>query len=103
MKLIAAYVSWLVSLDNEPLSTSVLVGERDEVVDRFEQSGGRRRWIGVCAGSDTNATAQELMMFIHFNTLVVRDRVDFESVHREFLKIDEYRQRISPDTPGAEH
>lgn len=42
------------------------------------------------------------MMFITFNTLVVRDRVDVDAVHREFLKIDEYRTRISRDTPGAE-
>jgi hypothetical protein len=29
--------------------------------------------------------------------------VPVEPAHREFLKIDEYRQRISPDTAGAEH
>jgi hypothetical protein len=41
-----------------------------------------------------------LAMFIDFNTIVVRDRVPVEAAHREFLKIEEYCQRISPDTPG---
>ena len=43
-----------------------------------------------------------MMLFIEFNTIVVRDQVPVEAVHREFLKIDEYRKRISPDIPGAD-
>jgi hypothetical protein len=43
-----------------------------------------------------------MMLFVDFNTCVVRDKVRAEAVHREFLKIDEYRSRISPDTPGAD-
>ena len=42
-----------------------------------------------------------LMMFLDFHTLVVRDGIDPQAAHREFLKIDEYRRRISPDIPGA--
>lgn len=42
------------------------------------------------------------MMFVDFNTLVVRDGVPIEDAHREFLKIPEYRATISPDTPGAD-
>jgi hypothetical protein len=42
-----------------------------------------------------------MMMFIDFHTLVVRDGIDPQAAHREFLKIDEYRNRISPDTDGA--
>lgn len=41
-------------------------------------------------------------IFIDFNTLVVRDKIDPEKAHAEFLKIDEYRKFISIDTPGAE-
>jgi hypothetical protein len=40
-------------------------------------------------------------MFIDFHTLVVRDGIDPQAAHREFLKIDEYRKRIAPDTPGT--
>ena len=37
-----------------------------------------------------------------FHTLVVRDGIDPQAAHREFLKIDEYRRVISPDIEGAE-
>ena len=39
-----------------------------------------------------------MMMFVDFHTLIVRDA---QAAHREFLKIDEYRRRISPDIDGA--
>jgi hypothetical protein len=41
------------------------------------------------------------MVFIEFNTLVVRDGIDPTVAHEAFLAIDEYRQRISPDMKGA--
>jgi hypothetical protein len=44
---------------------------------------------------------QLLAMFILFNTLVVRDRIDPFRAHQAFLDIDEYRRTISPDAPGA--
>jgi hypothetical protein len=103
MKLVDAYVAWVASLEtSEPRSASVVVGSKAEVVDRFERRAGSARWIGVCAGAASDPVSQAMMMFITFNTLVVRDRVDVEAVHQEFLKIDEYRSRISRDTPGAE-
>ncbi len=40
-------------------------------------------------------------LFIDFHTMVVRDGIDPLAAHQEFLKIDEYRERISPDIPGA--
>ena len=39
---------------------------------------------------------------IHFHTLTVRDDIRPKMVHRAFLAIDEYRQHMSPDIPGAE-
>ncbi|MGU3656192.1 hypothetical protein [Methylobacterium fujisawaense] len=103
MKLVDAYVAWVASIETSaPRSTSVVVGSKSEVVDRFERRSGSARWIGVCAGAASDPTSQAMMMFITFNTMVVRDRVDVDAVHREFLKIDEYRTRISRDTPGAE-
>jgi hypothetical protein len=41
-------------------------------------------------------------MFIDFHTLVVGDGIDPLAAHAEFLKIDEYRRRISPDIDGAD-
>jgi hypothetical protein len=41
-------------------------------------------------------------MFILFHSITVRDGVPTNLAHEAFLKIDEYRKTISPDTPGAE-
>ena len=41
------------------------------------------------------------MMFIDFHTLIVRDGINPQAAHKEFLKIDEYRRRISPDIDGT--
>ena len=54
-------------------------------------------------GQDTVELLRDMMLFIEFNTIVVRDKIPVEAAHREFLKIDEYRQRISPDIPGSDH
>jgi hypothetical protein len=35
-----------------------------------------------------------------FNTLVVRDGMDPQVVHKAFLRLKEYCSSISPDTPG---
>ena len=45
---------------------------------------------------------QVAQLFIDFHTMIVRDGIDPRAAHREFLKIDEYRERISRDIPGAE-
>lgn len=39
-------------------------------------------------------------VFIHFNTLVVRDGIDPQTAHRAFLGIDEYREAVSPEIQG---
>lgn len=36
-----------------------------------------------------------------FIGVVVRDRVDMDAAHREFLKIEEYREAIPADMDGA--
>jgi hypothetical protein len=58
---------------------------------------------GCCESNHHNRPLLEkvALMFIDFHTLVVRDGIDPQAAHREFLKIDEYRQRIAQDTPGA--
>jgi hypothetical protein len=43
-----------------------------------------------------------LSLFVLFNTLVIRDGIDPNRAHEAFLAIDEYRQTISPEIPGAE-
>ena len=65
--------------------------------DRYDMSAG-------CCHTDrgTSVEAKAMMLFIDFHRLVVSWGLDPQAVHREFLKIDEYRRRISPDIPGAD-
>jgi hypothetical protein len=48
------------------------------------------------------AEGKVMMLFIDFHKLVVRDGVDPQNAHREFLKIDEYRGRIGLDIQGVD-
>jgi len=42
-----------------------------------------------------------MLMFVDFNICVVRDGIDPQKAHSEFLKIKEYRNIISPDIEDA--
>lgn len=42
------------------------------------------------------------MLMIAFQGLVVGDGIEPKAAHEAFLAIDEYRQRIARDIPGAE-
>ena len=71
--------------------------DTDGAAKRFMMRGG--------ASSALHALSEEARiarLFIDFQTLVVRDGLDPQDVHRAFLAIDEYRFRIAPDTEGAE-
>ena len=70
--------------------------------DRNRESYAYRMSVGAC-DTDLRKMPEDRqigMLFIHFHTIVVRDQVPVWAAHRAFLKIDEYRQCISPDTPG---
>ncbi|AWN37268.1 hypothetical protein [Methylobacterium radiodurans] len=77
------------------------------VVPLPDQEGVARRYM-MRAGASSSALqalseeARIARLFIDFQTLVVRDGLDPQAVHRAFLAIDEYRFRIAPDTEGAE-
>jgi hypothetical protein len=60
--------------------------------------------LGCCSSNRhrMSAEGQAMMLFIDFHSLVIGRGLDPQAVHREFLKIDEYRRRISPDIPGAD-
>ena len=66
--------------------------------DRYSLSGGAC-YTNIRQMSPDQQVAQ---IFIDFHTLVVRDGVDVQAVHRAFLKIDEFRRSIAPDIKGAE-
>ncbi len=61
------------------------------------------RWTRAYDTQDPNRETDRLLgMFILFNALVVRDRIDPKAAHAAFLEIDEYRMAISSDAPGAD-
>jgi hypothetical protein len=61
------------------------------------------RWTRAYDTQDPNRETDRLLgMFILFNVLVVRDRIDPKAAHAAFLEIDEYRMAISSDAPGAD-
>ena len=72
--------------------------------DRTGWSDAYSRTDGACFSDVRNVPPDRrlAMLFIAFNTIVVRDKVPAEAVHRAFLAIDEYRKAIAPDTPGAD-
>ncbi|MEA1832727.1 hypothetical protein U8607_11600 [Methylobacterium durans] len=78
------------------------------VVVPFPDAEGRAKGFMMSAGASSSALQalpedqRVARLFIDFNTLVVRDGLDPQAVHRAFLAIDEYRFRIAPDTEGAE-
>ena len=48
-----------------------------------------------------NAFKRDLMLFLDFHAIVVRDKVPVEAAHTAFLEIDEYRKRIAQEVRGA--
>lgn len=71
--------------------------------DRNGWSRQYRMTSGMCYTSwhDTSPVVRALLMFIEFNAIVVRDRVNPEAAHQAFLAIDEYRELIPEDQAGA--
>lgn len=71
--------------------------DADGAAKRFVMRAGARS----PALHDLSEEGRIARLFIDFQTLVVRDGLDPQAVHRAFLAIDEYRFRIAPDTEGA--
>jgi hypothetical protein len=65
--------------------------------DRYAMTGG------ACYAEQHRAPEWQriAMLFIEFNTIVVRDGIDPQEAHHAFLAIDEYRLKIAPDQQGA--
>lgn len=59
--------------------------------------------IGACMveWQEANAAKRKLLMYFEYVTLLVRDKVPADALHRAFLTIREYRDGLSFDTPGA--
>jgi hypothetical protein len=102
MKYQEALIAWTPKSDQ--IRVGPLLGEYDPDWTarpiRYRLTGGAA-YTGLCKCEDK--TLRDMMLFIEFHTIVVRDEVPVEAVHKAFLAIDEYRERISPDISGAAH
>lgn len=95
MKFKEALVAW------NPSTGDVAVGP---YADGSGWSRGYPMTDGACCHSTRTAPTlmSKYLLFVLFNTLVVRDGIDPRKAHEAFLKIDEYRRSISPDIDGAD-
>ena len=69
--------------------------EVGEYPDRTGWSRRYRMWVPFNFPSEIDGP--EMMVFLEFAKLVVHYGIDPAAAHREFLKIDAYRQRMLPD------
>lgn len=109
MRLKDACVCWTGAWrDGDPRQGEILVTDIRGV--RRTTQGGRGPKDGFTSWMPFNFPMGEKIppaqlirrMFIEFNMLVVREKLDPQTAHNEFLKIDEYRRWIAPDMPGAD-
>ena len=95
MKFTQAMIAW------NPGTDEIAVGLWP---DTTGWSDAYKSTTGACLAElhEMQPVAQRAMLFIHYNTIVVRDCVSPQVAHRAFLAIDEYRLAISPNQLGAE-
>ena len=55
-------------------------------------------WVGW---KDQPLAVRVVRMLLLFQAIVVRDGIDPQLAHKEFLKVDEYRRNIACDIPGS--
>lgn len=96
-----ALIAWTPNSDLIRVGPLIGRGDTDwtEWPINYEYTGGATE---IALRKCSEEYKRDLMLFIEFNTIVVRDGIPVEAAHREFLKIDEYRKRISPDIQGAD-
>jgi hypothetical protein len=103
MKITEADVVWTRATEPAPEGgTSALSGTVRAGNARGATVGFWRPALSISIRAEDDPTTQLLSLFVLFNTLVIRDGIDPNRAHEAFLAIDEYRQTISPEIPGAE-
>lgn len=104
MKQIEAIIAWTparwAELRPETAGQIVVLPVTDEA--SVSKSYVMRAGASSSALASLSEEARIARLFIDFQTIVVRDGLDPQTVHKAFLAIDEYRFRIAPDTEGAE-
>ncbi|PHQ57019.1 MAG: hypothetical protein COA30_03235 [Sulfurimonas sp.] len=94
MQLREALIAW------DPDNGTIEVGEWPD------KKGWSKKYFytgGACYTAVRKMSNIEAMHCVHRDaiTLIIRDKMNPFQVHEEFLKINEYAQSLSSDTPGA--
>lgn len=102
MKYQEALIAWTPNTDLiriGPLLRYNVVDWTNHPIDYTMTGGAAYSELRACK----NKALRDMMLFIEFHTIVVRDKIPVQVAHKAFLAIDEYRDRISPDIEGATH
>jgi hypothetical protein len=98
MKAHEALIAW--TSEGDGLSTQILIGPADgdqDWIDSFDCTGG----AAFFARRDIRGEDSVRVLFADFIDLIVECRMDPKAVHREFMKIDEYREIVEAGTSEA--
>jgi hypothetical protein len=104
MKAHEAVIAWTPMSFNHKLTRGQVMigpltqeGERPDWAKPYVMTGGAisPKW------REKRGTYLTTVVFVLFNTLVVRDGIPVDAAHEAFLAIDEYAETISPDIKGA--
>lgn len=104
MKLAEAMIAWTPRYElrsDDPTFGRVRVGHWP---DESGWSDPYAYTDGMCMKTwrDADADRRLALLFILFNTMIIRDGIDPAEAHSALLVIDEYREAIPPDQPGAD-
>lgn len=91
----------LIAWDPDLGTGAVKVGRWDTAEDWSQQY---MNTTGACGIHWHEMTPDERIaqLFVHFHELVIGDGMDPKAVHREFLKIEGFRERVLAHIPGEE-
>lgn len=105
MRAIYAWMAWTPAngvYSDDPTEGMLQIGPKD-TRESWQNDPRYRYTLGFdTLRSITSSDQMRTVVLAEFNTLIVRDKLDPELVHREFLKVDEYRWCLSWDIKGAE-
>jgi hypothetical protein len=108
MEMKDAQIEWTPT-DDKNHTPGVIVYSRTEHLEHVRNAGSLARERYAYSGGACKRDYRGLrrwqaiaLMMADFHKLLVRDGLDPQEVHREFLKIDQYRQFIALDCEGAE-
>src|SRR5580765_509407 len=100
--------------ENRHVRGKVRIGSKEQVWrwsdHKVNEGTTLNMWNHVAYGDPKpreNISAGELkyreisLMFANVMAMIIRDKIDPDAIHKEYLKIEEYRNILSEDVPGV--